>query len=90
MIQNYTAVIQKSDGWWIGWIQEVNGVNCQERNPGRVAGQPLKAVLKILWNLTGRRQFVGRRANLLRKLRSHYETAIIDSISQKARLLFYS
>ena len=31
MIQNYTAVIQKSDGWWIGWIQEVNGVNCQER-----------------------------------------------------------
>lgn len=31
MMQNYTAVIQKSDGWWIGWIQEVNGVNCQER-----------------------------------------------------------
>ena len=31
MIQNYTAVIQKSDGWWIGWIQEVNGINCQER-----------------------------------------------------------
>lgn len=31
MTQNYTAVIQKSEGWWIGWIQEVNGVNCQER-----------------------------------------------------------
>ncbi len=31
MTQNYTAVIQKSDGWWIGWIQEVNGINCQER-----------------------------------------------------------
>ena len=31
MIQNYTAVIQKDEGWWIGWIQEVNGVNCQER-----------------------------------------------------------
>lgn len=31
MIQNYTAVIQKSDGWWIGWIQEIPGVNGQER-----------------------------------------------------------
>jgi predicted RNase H-like HicB family nuclease len=31
MTRNYTAVIQKSEGWWIGWIQEVNGVNCQER-----------------------------------------------------------
>ena len=31
MTRNYTAVIQKSEGWWIGWIQEVDGVNCQER-----------------------------------------------------------
>ena len=31
MTQTYTAVIQKDEGWWIGWIQEVNGVNCQER-----------------------------------------------------------
>jgi len=27
----YTAVIKKSGPWWIGWIQEVPGVNCQER-----------------------------------------------------------
>lgn len=31
MIQHYTAVIQKDEDWWIGWIQEVNGINCQER-----------------------------------------------------------
>lgn len=31
MQQNYTAVIQQSDGWWIGWVQESPGVNCQER-----------------------------------------------------------
>ena len=31
MTQSYTAVIQKNNGWWIGWIQEVIGVNCQER-----------------------------------------------------------
>lgn len=31
MTQNYTAVIQRNNGWWIGWIKEVSGVNCQER-----------------------------------------------------------
>jgi predicted RNase H-like HicB family nuclease len=28
--QNYTAVIEQSGDWWIGWIEEVPGVNCQE------------------------------------------------------------
>jgi predicted RNase H-like HicB family nuclease len=27
----FTAVIKESGGWWIGWIEEVPGVNCQER-----------------------------------------------------------
>ena len=31
MQQSYTAVIQQSNGWWIGWVQEIPGVNCQER-----------------------------------------------------------
>ena len=26
----YTAVIKQSGDWWIGWIAEVPGVNCQE------------------------------------------------------------
>ncbi len=25
----YTAIIQRSGDWWIGWIQEVHGVNAQ-------------------------------------------------------------
>jgi hypothetical protein len=28
----YTAVIKQVGEWWIGWIQEVPGVNCQERS----------------------------------------------------------
>jgi predicted RNase H-like HicB family nuclease len=28
--QTYTAVIKQSGDWWIGWIEEVPGVNCQE------------------------------------------------------------
>ena len=29
---DYTAVIKHDNGWWIGWIEEVPGVNCQERS----------------------------------------------------------
>jgi hypothetical protein len=29
--QTYTAVIKRSGAWWIGWIEEIPGVNCQER-----------------------------------------------------------
>ena len=30
MKAHYTAVIKQSGQWWIGWIEEVPGVNCQE------------------------------------------------------------
>ena len=30
MNTSYTAVIKEDAGWWIGWIEEVPGVNCQE------------------------------------------------------------
>jgi predicted RNase H-like HicB family nuclease len=30
MKSEYTAVLKKSGAWWIGWIEEVPGVNCQE------------------------------------------------------------
>jgi predicted RNase H-like HicB family nuclease len=29
--QTYTAVIKQAGAWWVGWIEEVPGVNCQER-----------------------------------------------------------
>ena len=31
MNETYTAVIKQDDGWWLGWIEEVPGVNCQEK-----------------------------------------------------------
>ncbi len=27
----YTAIVKRRGEWWIGWIEEVPGVNCQER-----------------------------------------------------------
>jgi predicted RNase H-like HicB family nuclease len=29
MATNYTAVIQQDGAWWIGWVEEVPGVNSQ-------------------------------------------------------------
>ncbi|HET9112902.1 MAG TPA: hypothetical protein VFN66_03420 [Burkholderiales bacterium] len=30
MSSSYTAVIKQDADWWIGWIEEIPGVNCQE------------------------------------------------------------
>ncbi|MCK5523848.1 MAG: type II toxin-antitoxin system HicB family antitoxin [Thiomargarita sp.] len=38
----YTAVIKQEDNWWLGWIEEIPGVNCQEKTY-----QELKETLKI-------------------------------------------
>ena len=32
MKDHYTAVLKNKGDWWIGWIEEVPGVNCQERS----------------------------------------------------------
>ncbi len=38
----YTAVIKQEDNWWLGWIEEIPGVNCQEKTY-----EELKETLKI-------------------------------------------
>jgi predicted RNase H-like HicB family nuclease len=30
-MNEYTAVVKNEGDWWIGWVEEVPGVNCQER-----------------------------------------------------------
>ncbi|MCW5784386.1 MAG: type II toxin-antitoxin system HicB family antitoxin [Nitrospirales bacterium] len=42
MNQAYTAVIKKDAECWIGWIEEIPGVNCQESTR-----EELLATLKI-------------------------------------------
>jgi predicted RNase H-like HicB family nuclease len=29
MKNEYTAVVQKDGRWWVGWVEEIPGVNCQ-------------------------------------------------------------
>jgi predicted RNase H-like HicB family nuclease len=31
MDTQYTAIVKQRSDWWIGWIEEVPGVNCQEQ-----------------------------------------------------------
>lgn len=31
IMNTYTAIIKQEDAWWIGWIEEIPGVNCQEK-----------------------------------------------------------
>ena len=31
MKNQYTAITKQVDDWWIGWVEEVPGVNCQEK-----------------------------------------------------------
>lgn len=41
----YTAVVKQDGDWWIGWIEEVPGVNCQEKTHDELISS-LKITLK--------------------------------------------
>ena len=32
MKTTYRAVVRQDGDWWIGWIEEISGVNCQEKS----------------------------------------------------------
>jgi predicted RNase H-like HicB family nuclease len=45
MQNTYTAVVKEDDRWWIGWIEEIPGVNCQERTQEELL-ESLRVTLK--------------------------------------------
>lgn len=44
MKNKFNAVIKKDDGWWIGWVEEIPGVNCQ----GKTRAELLKNLRSAL------------------------------------------
>jgi hypothetical protein len=38
MRREYTAIVKQDGEWWIGWMEEVPGVNCQERTQDDLIG----------------------------------------------------
>jgi len=45
MNTEYNAVIKQEGDWWIGWIEEITGVNCQEHTREDLI-ETLKTTLK--------------------------------------------
>jgi len=45
MANTYTAITKQDGDWWIGWIEEVPGVNSQERTREELL-ESLKVTLK--------------------------------------------
>ncbi|MBP8718445.1 MAG: type II toxin-antitoxin system HicB family antitoxin [Candidatus Atribacteria bacterium] len=45
MDNSYTAIIKKEGQWWIGWILEIPGINCQERSQKKLL-ESLKITLQ--------------------------------------------
>lgn len=45
MRSEYTAVVKQDGEWWIGWVEEFPGVNCQERTLDELV-ESLKEALK--------------------------------------------
>lgn len=44
-MNTFTAVVKQDNNWWIGWIEEVPGVNCQEKTKEKLLAS-LKIALK--------------------------------------------
>ena len=40
----YTAILKRDGDWWIGWVEEVPGVNAQERSREELLGS-LRTIL---------------------------------------------
>jgi len=45
MKTEYTVVVKQADDWWVGWVEEVPGVNCQEKTHDELM-ESLKATLQ--------------------------------------------
>lgn len=45
MENKYTVVVKQEGEWWIGWVEEVSGVNCQEHTREALL-ESLKVALK--------------------------------------------
>ncbi|HLY25184.1 MAG TPA: hypothetical protein VKQ72_02520 [Aggregatilineales bacterium] len=43
MSNTFTAIVKQDGDWWIGWIEEVPGTNCQESS-----GEELIESMKIV------------------------------------------
>ena len=68
MQNTYTAVIKQDGAWWIGWIAEISGVNCQESSRDEL--------LKTL-RITLKEALEFNREDALQAAKSNYDEELI-------------
>lgn len=69
MSQTYTALIRETEGWWIGNIQEIPGINCQERTREELLVS-IRSALKDILELN--------REDATRRVENGYEAVTIS------------
>ncbi|MCA2621057.1 MULTISPECIES: type II toxin-antitoxin system HicB family antitoxin [unclassified Microcystis] len=62
MTNTYTAIIQLDGDWWIGWIEEIPGVNCQEASRDQLL-ESLKITLSEALELNKQEAIAATRGN---------------------------
>lgn len=48
MDTQFTAIVKKDGNWWIGWVEEVRGVNAQESTKEELIESLREALIDIL------------------------------------------
>jgi len=48
MASTYTAITKQDGDWWVGWIEEVPGVNAQERTKDELIASLRQALSEAL------------------------------------------
>jgi predicted RNase H-like HicB family nuclease len=69
MKREFTAVVKQDNGWWIGWIEEVPGVNSQ--------GKTRKELLTNLRSALGEALELNRKAALRAAVTDYDEESIL-------------
>jgi predicted RNase H-like HicB family nuclease len=45
MKRHFTAIIKQNEGWWIGWVEEISGINSQGKTRAELL-RNLRSALK--------------------------------------------
>ncbi len=82
--QQYTAVVKEDGGWWIGWIEEVPGVNCQERTREELL-ETLRITLREILDLNreGGRHSIWKNPKLDRLTAAPRHAEVNDHLARK-------
>ncbi len=68
MKREFTAVIKQDEGWWIGWVEEIPGVNSQGKTKPELLRNLKSAIKEAL---------AFNRAEARAAAQSDYEEALI-------------